>query len=55
MISTVSKLYVPEAGPEEQLQPRLKAGDGQASVPGPLQVRAEKLVLYTVYTCSLFT
>ena len=45
----------PEAGPEEQLQPWLEAGDGQAGVPGPLQVRAEKLVLYTVYTCTQAT
>ena len=50
-----SQQTLPEAGPEEQLQPRLEAGDGQAGVPGPLQVRAEKLVLYTVYTCTLFT
>ena len=45
----------PEAGPKEQLQPWLEAGYGQASVPGALQVRAEKLVLFTVYTCTLFT
>ena len=40
----------PEAGPKEQLQPWLEAGYGQAGVPGPLQVRAEKLLLYTVDT-----
>ena len=32
------ELPLPEAGPLEQLQPGLVAGDGQAGVPGPLQV-----------------